>query len=123
MNNNNNLAYAIPVAIGALLAIGVVGANGAFGVFPVENLNTFITENQSTGLPVLNVVGEFTNNGTDTEDYVDLIATLYDSNGKIIDVENFYEDDIKTNDTIAFKLPIPGENLGGEFNRLRVTAD
>lgn len=120
----NNLTYAIPVAIGALFAIVVVGANAvAFGVFPVENLNTFITENQTTGMPVLNVVGEFTNNGTNTEDYVDLIATLYDSNGKIIDVENFYEDDIKTNDTIAFKLPIPVENLGGEFNRLRVTAD
>lgn len=112
--------------IGAVIAF-VIGATEAFAAFPVQNLNSFITSNQTSGEPVLVIVGEFINNGPDREDYVDIAATLYDENRRIIGVSPFYEDDIKPGDIIPFNLQIGANEVqGGDLNRVadfRVTAE
>jgi hypothetical protein len=120
------LVLVIVGAIGAFVAF-VVGANEAFALFPVQNLNSFTVSNQTSGEPIFVIVGEFTNNGPDREDFVDIAATLYDENRRIISVQPFYEDDIKPGDTIPFNLQIPASAVeGGDLAKVadfRVTAE
>lgn len=60
--------------------------------------------------------GEVKNDGTSKAEYVEIVATLYDSNGKIIDADfTFTNSDINVGQTSSFEFMINTSNLPGSI--------
>lgn len=114
----------IALSILILSALGgtalVLLINDADAAFKVQRLNEFFLTNQTTAQPMLAVVGEAVNNGTEVEDYVDLSLSLFDKKGDIVGTSFLYDDDVKPNDTIPFQFIVNPETIeNGDFNNVQ----
>ena len=102
------------------LKIALAVVHDADAAFKVQKLNEFFLTNQTTGQPMLAVVGQAVNNGTEVEDYVDLSLSLFDRNGDIVGTSFLYDDDVKPNDTIPFQFTVPPEAIAeGGFDNVQ----
>ena len=122
MTNTNVLPVAILLASAATLGFVLISNNTqqSDAAFKVQKLNDFFLTNQTTGEPILAVVGQAINNGTDVQDIMDLSLTLFDRNNSIVGVSLLYDDDVKPNDTLPFEFIVTPEEIpNGDFNNVQ----
>jgi hypothetical protein len=91
----------------------------AFAAFPVKNLNQFYLPNETSDEQLFTVLGQFMNNGTETEKEVDLSLTMFDKYGEIVGVAYYYNYDVKPNDTLPFRFRVPASLVeDGNFSAI-----
>jgi len=107
------------LAVAATLGFTVMSMTPVDAAFKVQKLNDFFLTNQTTGSPILAIVGQAINNGTETEDQLDISLTLFDRNNSIVGIGLQYDDDVKPNDTLPFEFLVdPSTIENGDFNNV-----
>jgi hypothetical protein len=112
-------ALSTTAVIPAVLLLYQDDIKTAFAAFPVKNLNQFYLPNETSNEQLFTVLGQFMNNGTETEKEVDLSLTMFDKYGEIVGVAYYYNYDVKPNDTLPFRFRVPASLVeDGNFSAI-----
>ena|SRR5215510_6970004 len=107
------------LAVAATLGFTVMSMTPVDAAFKVQKLNDFFLTNQTTGQPILAIVGQAINNGSETEDQLDISLTMFDRNNSIVGIGLQYDDDVKPNDTLPFEFLVDPSTIEfGDFNNV-----